>query len=127
EGTRSLPADHVPVLSAGRARWLSTVTRGTAGLSTGCGGRGGTPPGGDGVLGPTRHRGGTMIHHRPEFPARIMTITLQGAAVPFVRTLRFNPDLPCGDLMNRICVALGRYPAPGAVVHRDGAYTGHDG
>lgn len=68
-----------------------------------------------------------MIHHRPEFPARIMTITLQGAAVPFARTLRFNPDLPCGDLMNRICVALGRYPAPGAVVHRDGAYTGHDG
>lgn len=68
-----------------------------------------------------------MIHHRPEFPARIMTITLQGAAVPFARTLRFNPDLPCGDLMNRICVALGRYPAPGAVVHRDGAYTGRDG
>lgn len=55
---------------------------------------------------------------------RTITLTLRDAHRPFIRNLAFAADMPAGELIDRTCIALGRYPTPDAVLRVDGTYIG---
>lgn len=55
---------------------------------------------------------------------RTMTLTLRGAHRVFERNLAFAADMRIDELIDRTCIALGRYPTPGAVLRVDGTYIG---
>ncbi|MDO5669593.1 MAG: hypothetical protein Q4G50_06280 [Corynebacterium sp.] len=46
---------------------------------------------------------------------RTLTMTLKGAERPFVRSLTFRHDITGDELLDRLCLALGRYPTPDAL------------
>ncbi|MCS5479557.1 hypothetical protein NYP18_07790 [Corynebacterium sp. YIM 101645] len=55
---------------------------------------------------------------------RTMTLTLRGARRPFRRNLAFAADMPVEELLDRTCIALGRYPTPDAVFRMSGTFIG---
>jgi hypothetical protein len=55
---------------------------------------------------------------------RTMTITLRDAHRPFERNLAFTADMPVEELIDRMCIALGRYPTPDAVLQVGDSYIG---
>ena len=65
------------------------------------------------------------MHISPFSHELFATITLQGAHTPFVRHMPVDPFMTGEELVNRICITVGRYPTPDAVLHHDGNYAGH--
>lgn len=55
---------------------------------------------------------------------RTMTITLRDAHRPFERNLAFAADMPVEELIDRMCIALGRCPTPDAVLRVGDSYIG---
>lgn len=47
---------------------------------------------------------------------RKLTMTLQGAQHPFIRTLTVHEDMTGDELLDRMCLTLGRYPTPDALL-----------
>lgn len=54
-----------------------------------------------------------------------ITLTLQDSHRPFVRSLDVATDLAGEEISNLICLALGRYPTPDALLKLDGTYHGN--
>ncbi len=53
---------------------------------------------------------------------RTLTMTLTGAERPFVRSLTFRDDMTGDELLDRLCLALGRYPTPDALFRAGDTY-----
>lgn len=55
-----------------------------------------------------------------------VTMTLKGAEHRLVRTLTVRDTMTVEELMDRMCIALGRYPNPDAILRIDGRYLGRE-
>lgn len=55
---------------------------------------------------------------------RTATLQLRGADHAFLRTLTFRDDMTGEELLDRLCIALGRFPVPDALWEVDGSYHG---
>ncbi|MDO5511962.1 hypothetical protein [Corynebacterium sp.] len=53
---------------------------------------------------------------------RTATLTLTGAARPFHRTLTFRSDLTGDEVLDRLCLTLGRFPTPDALLRVGDTY-----
>ncbi len=55
-----------------------------------------------------------------------VTMTLKGTQHRLVRTLTVRDDMTAEELLDRMCIALGRYPSPDAILRIGGSYHGRE-
>lgn len=55
---------------------------------------------------------------------RTLTLSLMGAERTFLRTLTFRADMSGDELLDRLCIALGRFPTAGTLLRVGDTYHG---